>query len=459
MKVMYAVPPMSNPKGYACIGQNRQMQWLSDPFFAYPIVPAIAMTMLAKKGHQILWVDTIAEELSEVDFGRLVIQYAPDYIVYEASTPVIYRYWEVINGFHTHLPNIKHILCGDHVTALPDESKWNCKAHHRVQGGKWYNEVYKIITGETWQGDLPYIDRHLTRWWLYAYKNGNYKYIPATYIMSAQDCWHRECTFCSWAQYHKDYSIRSVENVLNEVDYLIELGFKEIFDDSGTFPTGNWMRSFCREAIHRKHADYIDFGCNMRFGALEPDDFKLLAKAGFRMILWGLESVNQKTLDKIGKGYQVQNIMQDLILAKAAGLQSHITVMFGFPWESYEETKRTYDMACWLLKEGWAWSAQATIAIPYPITPLWQYCKENDLLITENWNEYDMKQAVMKLNYPESELFKFQKGIYNMSFHPKFIWQKLKALRNLEDMRYYFRTGQKIYNRFGQFYECKKAQL
>ena len=456
-KIIFCQPPMQNPKGYIAALQNRQVQWFSDPTFIYPIVPALAMTMLAKKGHQVLWVDCVAEELSEVDFGRLIIQYNPDYIVYEAPTPLIYRYWEIINGFKAHLPQVKHILCGDHVTALPEESKEHCKANHFVQGGKWYHEVFKIINGSAWEGPLPHIDRGLTRWWLYAYKNGNYKYSPATYIMSAQDCWHRKCTFCSWAKYHKDYYVRPVDDVLNEVEELIEAGFKEIFDDSGTFPVGEWLREFCEKAIHRKYADYIDFGCNMRFGALQPDDYKLLSKAGFRMILWGLESVNQSTLDKINKGYHVNSIMQDLILAKAAGLQSHLTVMFGWPWESYEETKRTYDMVRWLLKSGWAWSAQATIAMPYPITPLWKECKEKDLLITEDYSCYDMTMPIMKIPYSAKQLFAFKQGIYNTAFHPKFIWQKIKAIREFEDIRYYFRIAKKIYDRQGNFFEVGKA--
>jgi hypothetical protein len=413
--------------------------------------------MLASKGIEILWLDCIAEELSEVDFGRVIIQFNPDYIVYEASTPIIKRYWEIINGFKTHLPAIKHILCGEHVTALPDESKKECRADHIVQSGKWYNEVFKIITGKDWEGDLPLIDRNLTRWWLYAYKNGNYKYIPATHIMSAQDCWYKQCSFCSWASYHKDYYLRPVDDVLKEVEMLIEAGFKEIFDDSGTFPTGDWLREFCEKAAYRKYGDYISFGCNMRFGALQPDDFKLMSNAGFRMVLWGLESVNQSTLDKLNKGYQVKSIMSDLILAKAAGLQSHLAVMFGYPWESYEEARRTYDMVQWLLRKGWAWSSQATICIPYPITPLWKYCKENDLLLTESWERYDMSEPVMKIPYSTKQLFALRNGIYNTAFHPEFIWQKIKQIRSVEDIKYYFRIGKKIYDRQGNFYEVGKA--
>src|SRR4030043_1926176 len=105
---------------------------------------------------------------------------------------------------------------------------------------------------------------------------------------------------------------------------LVQLGFKEIFDDSGTFPTGEWLEKFCAGMIQNEYSKYSVFDCNMRFGALRPEDFGLLAKSGFRMLLWGMESVNQKTLDRINKGYTIDKIKQDLVFAKKAGLENHI---------------------------------------------------------------------------------------------------------------------------------------
>lgn len=463
-KVLICWPPVKGAKGFPTATQNRQFQYFKDPTFIYPIIPATFATMLVHLRHGVLWLDAIAEQMDEVEFGRILIQAQPTHIIMEANTPLIKNYYEFINAIKENMPTVKIILTGEHVTALPEEVKKECSADYFIEGGKWYFEAFKIITGEEWYNDqrknLPIIDRQLTKWWLYAYNNGNFKYIPATYIMAAQDCWHRPgCYFCSWANYHKECYTRDVEDVLTEVEHLINMGFKEIFDDSGTFPVGEWLKNFCTEMYKRGYHKYISFGCNMRFGSLDMEDYKLMAKAGFRMVLWGLESVNQNTLEMLNKCYNTENIKNDLILAKGAGLQSHLTCMFGYPWESYEDAKRTYDMVRWLLINDWAFSAQATICIPYPGTPLFNSCKENGLLKTEDWNRYDMTESIMKIPYSDKKLFDLQKGIYNTSYHPKFIWNKLKQIKSMDDLRYYFRLGKKIYNRFGQFYEISKVSL
>lgn len=458
-KVIFAWPPINNPKGYPATGQNRQWQWFKDPTFIYPIVPAQCATMLAKANHIVTWIDAIADEETESEFAQLILGVQPQYIVFEAATPVIDRYIEIINGTKENIPEIKIILCGEHVSARLEEVKKTCKADYFVTGGDWHHKVFEIINGTAWDKKLPipHIDRNLTRAWLYAYKNGNFKYLPGTYMMSSYDCWYRKCTFCSWAQYHKNYQLRPVEDVLQEVEELITMGFKEIFDDSGTFPGGEWLRTFCQEVVDRGYTEHAAFGCNMRFGALQDKDFEMLGKAGFRMILWGFESANQRTLNRLNKGYDINAVKRDLILAKAAGLESHLTVMFGYPWESYEDAKRTYDMARWLLRKGWASSAQATICIPYPITPLWQECKEQGLLLTEDWSKYDMSQCVMKPGCTEETIKKFQQGIYNIAFHPEFIMRKLLSVRTFDDLKYYLRVGRKVYDRFGGFGEISKA--
>src|SRR3989338_6034590 len=109
--------------------------------------------------------------------------------------------------------------------------------------------------------------------------------------MSGRDCWWCRWSFCSWTQLYPKFRARSVDNVLDEIGQLIDdYSIKEIMDDTGTFPIGDWLRDFCRGMIERGYNRKVHIDCNMRFGALSLEDYELMKKAGFRLLLFGLES-------------------------------------------------------------------------------------------------------------------------------------------------------------------------
>lgn len=454
-KVIMAWCPVSSSKGTATHAQNRQYQYFKDPTYIYPVIPATFISMLLlKPEHQCLWVDAVAEELNDVEFAKVMVDMNPDWVVLEANTLLIERYWEVIDGIKKSMPNVKIILTGEHPTALPNESKEKCKADYILSGGKWYYDAYKLITGEEYPKDrlLPHINRDVCRWWLYAYANGNFKRVPATYTMVAQDCWYRPrqpCTFCTWVLTHPENKIRPVDDCLAEIEGLINKGFLEFFDDSGTFPVGKWLKEFCTGMIERGYNEHIVWGCNMRFGALSEEEFAMMAQAGCRFILWGYESANQESLDRLHKGTKVEQIPIDLANSSKYGIWNHLTIMFGYYWEELENEKKTYETARKYLLDDIAQSAQATICMPYPSTALYKECEEKGLILTKDWSKWDMTQPVVKLKYPFEEVLKLQKKIYQVSYHPKFIWNKLKRIRNAEDFAFYFRLSKKVFDRFG----------
>jgi len=60
-----------------------------------------------------------------------------------------------------------------------------------------------------------------------------------------------------------------------------------------------------------------------------------MARAGFRFILYGLESANQKTLDLLSKGVTERDQIETCKMASDAGLDRHPTIMFGYLWEKH----------------------------------------------------------------------------------------------------------------------------
>jgi anaerobic magnesium-protoporphyrin IX monomethyl ester cyclase len=485
MKIMICFPPISREKGHATLGQNRQFQYFKARTFIYPVVPAQAATLLKEKGFDVIWLDCIAENISYDRFLGIVREEKPDVIAMETKTPVIKQQWQIINdlkSLHTNDYILHTVLYGDHVTALPEESFAHSKVDFVLTGGDYdflllslcnvltqvklsaigylpyanlepgiyYRQGQDIKNTGKFSLDhdlnkLPFIDRELTKWQLYAYENGNYKNTPGTYIMSGRDCFWGKCTFCSWPQLYPTYRVRDVENVLDEIGQIIDnYPVKEIMDDTGSITPGKWLKSFCEGMIERGYNKKIGINCNMRFGSATKDDYDLMKKANFRFLLFGLESANQKTLDRINKGITPQEIIDSCKSARKAGLYPHITVMFGYPWESYEDARNTLKLAKFLLQKGYAYTMQSTIVVPYPNTPLFKECRENGLLYSLDWSYYDMKRPVMKLSFDPCKINELVQELYSVSFNPEFLLHKILSIRGIDDIRYFARAAFKV---------------
>jgi radical SAM superfamily enzyme YgiQ (UPF0313 family) len=197
--------------------------------------------------------------------------------------------------------------------------------------------------------------------------------------------------------------------------------------------------------INRGYNKKISIDCNMRLGSsITKEDAVLMKKAGFRLILVGIESGNQATLDRIKKGETIDEMITNVKMLRKAGLYPHITIMFGYPWETGQDAERTLKMGKDLLIKNYAYTMQATIVIPYPGTPLFDECKENGWLNTNDWDMFDMRGPVMKSPIGGENLMKLVQGLYSVSFNPEFLARKLLSMRDLGDLMYFARAGKKV---------------
>ncbi len=274
--------------------------------------------------------------------------------------------------------------------------QWGCGT---VLPDSYYSQVIRE------PDNLPFLSLpHPDRIWTKALdpmyqKNGNFKYHPGTYIQSASGCWWGKCSFC--IENGQKYEVRPVDDVISEIEECKALGFKEVFDDSATFPQGEWFDRFC-DSLSRING--IRFSCNMR---LHDCDFSKFRKAGGRMVLFGLESANQKTLDKIGKGIKVEDIKY-IIKASEAGLEPHTCVVFGWEWETDSEAINTLKLVHWLLRKGYTKTAQASF----------------------------ISQQNIKGNESQRH---FIRNIYGVWTSPEFWFSKIKDIKNIDDLKYLWR--------------------
>jgi anaerobic magnesium-protoporphyrin IX monomethyl ester cyclase len=467
---MISYPPLQG-EGTPTLGQNRQFQWFHNPSFIYPMVPASAATLLRSKGYDVIYNDSIAEKLTWEQYEKFLLSEKPDVIMYETKTPVVRQHWSIVEKVRKLLPGVKTILCGDHVTAMPKETMLNSKVDFVATGGDYdflllnivkFIETRQLLEPGIWYRDsgnivntgkfelkhdlnaLPFIDRDLTKWKQYGEKF--FKYSPYTYTMAGRDCPWAKCTFCSWTTLYPAFRTRSPESLLAEIDELVKkYGIREIFDDTGTFPRGEWLKKFCQGMIDRNYK--MKLMANFRFDYINETIAPLMKKAGFRLLKFGLESANQATLDRLCKGTKVEDIEKGCKIAGDAGIGVHLTIMVGYPWETRADAMRTYDMAKKLLDKGLADMLQATVVIAYPGTPLYQQAVENDWLrfAPGEWEKFDMTRPVFKFPDMEPEdVMKICDDIYSAFMTPKFMMKQVLDIRSIEDFLFLFKAGQAV---------------
>jgi radical SAM superfamily enzyme YgiQ (UPF0313 family) len=431
------------------------------------MVPASAATLLKNEDFKVYWLDGIAEKLSYEHFLEHFKAIDPELVVIEVKTPVIKQIWEIINQLKDENPDVKFAVAGDHVTALPRESLERSRTDFVLTGGDWDVSLLKLakhlrdgspLSKGLWYRDgaelkntedlefirnldeLPFIDRELTKWWLY-FENW-YKRKPFTYVMAGRDCWWRKdggCTFCAWTVLYPYFRVRSPERHLDEVGHLIEkYRVREIFDDTGTFPVGKWLQEFCKGMIERGYNEEVLFSCNFRFDQINRNVCRLMKKAGFRLLKVGLESANQETLNRINKGIKVQQIIDGCKRAKEADLEIHLTIMVGFPWETRKDTNRTLMLAKRLMEKGLADVLQSTIVIPYPGTKLWYQALELNWfrIDQKEYERYDMTEPVLKTpDMTPEDVVKICDEIYKIYLAPKYVLRRfIKSLTSRDDL-------------------------
>ncbi|OGC45107.1 hypothetical protein A2V49_02270 [candidate division WWE3 bacterium RBG_19FT_COMBO_34_6] len=501
-KVVIGYPPIETTKGVPLLSQNRQFQYFNAKTYIYPMVPAYAASMAQKRGYEAVWMDGIAEELSYKVWEKKLKSEKPDVLMMETKAPVVKYHWKIVNKLKKSLPAMLMVMVGDHVTYNPKETMDHCSVDYIITGGDYdfmlsdlLDSITKgtILVGGIWGrvGDkkvklsefikyednkywisgplkqahnldeLPFVDRDLSKWELYAYHNGNYKYTPATYMYSGKDCWWNRCTFCVWDHTLNPlgtYRRFSPERLFNEIKYVVDkYHVKEIFDDAGTLFVGPPLKKFCELMIKSGYNKKVVLGCNMRLNALNQEYYDLMGKANFRFILYGMESANQYTLDKLDKGLKVHQIEEGVRMAKRAGLEPHVTIMLGYPWETEEMARNTIALSKRLFSNGYVDTMQATIVVPYPGTPLYKECIEKNWLSvkSDNYEKFDMRRPVMKIPFEEKKLYEMTQELYSSFFTPRYIFRKIISIRNYDDLKFLFYSAWKI---FGHLLDFDKSQ-
>jgi tRNA A37 methylthiotransferase MiaB len=139
------------------------------------------------------------------------------------------------------------------------------------------------------------------------------------------------CRFCVMGKL--GYKVRPVNNVLDELVMLADLGFKEIYFNDQTFGVLRERTLALGEGMNEKQ---LRFGWQAwtRVDLVDEQLLQVMQAAGCHTLLFGVETANERTLASQKKGYSLAQVRHAFNLCRKLGIRTMATFIVGLPGET-----------------------------------------------------------------------------------------------------------------------------
>jgi anaerobic magnesium-protoporphyrin IX monomethyl ester cyclase len=255
---------------------------------------------------------------------------------------------------------------------------------------------------------------------------GSYLRLPAMAMMTSRGCPGR-CTFCA-KTLGTAMVFRSAEKIYEEIKFLMTAyGIREImfYDDTFTCHRQNVLK-VCDLLI--AHDVDLAWNCFARVDFIDEELLGRMKAAGCHQIMYGVENIDDNVLKNINKKINAKQVEQAVRWTKAAGIECRLAFMVGNPGDTREVVEKNIDFAIKTDPDLMVMN----IATPFPGTEMYKWAKERGLILTDDWNDYNLSRPVMRLeNLSALEIERLYRLAYRrFYFRPKIIARKLFSVRS-----------------------------
>jgi radical SAM superfamily enzyme YgiQ (UPF0313 family) len=220
--------------------------------------------------------------------------------------------------------------------------------------------------------DLVDVDRYRRLW---RSRHGHH----SMNVVTTRGCPYH-CNWCAKPIYGQRYGVRSVANVVDELEWLRRdfhpdhIWFMD--DVFGLVP--GWTEGFAEEMQRRGLR--LPFRCLMRADQVREPVVSALAAASCRMVWMGAESGSQRILDAMEKGQTVDDVRRATRLLRAGGIRVGFFLQFGYPGERRDDIEATLD----LVREMGPDDIGVSVSYPLPGTRFYDRVR-SQLGVKQNW--------------------------------------------------------------------------
>lgn len=407
MKVLFVNPPQTASK-YKFMG-----------VIAPPLGIAYMAGVLQENNIDVEILDATAEDMDFKDVEKELLKRKPDLVALTALTPTIGRALETAQVVKETLPDSIVVMGGYHPTfnfieTLEDENVdivirgegeyimlnlvqalENQSSLHDVKGIVFEDKNSKEIVVNPEApliqdlDELPFPALNLLPMKKYRLLDMD---THMTTMITTRGC-PMQCSFCSSAAMHgKKIRERSVENIVDEIEYLktnYDIDTIAFMDDTFTLKKRKVM-AICDEILKRNIE--IMWGCTSRVDTLDEKLLKKMKEAGCITIFIGVESADQQQLDNMCKNTTIAKIENAFKIAHKLKIRTIASVALGMPGDTKEIMNKTVKFVH-KLKPNYAIYSLAT---PYPGTRFYKEAFEKNLIKIKDWSKYTLITPILE---------------------------------------------------------------
>lgn len=454
-RVLFFSPPFVS-------GFTRNARWAAKSrgrVQRHPDYLLTAAAVVAKSGHQVVYIEGTALDIPDADIIAQVRDFAPDILVILATTPSIYNDVQWADRIKQEAGCLT-VLVGQHVSAAVDNTFEISNGAVDVVARGEYDYQLRDLAGDRplseikglsyiadnevrHNPDAPPIDvnelpfpawYHIKPEWYPAFG----KRSPYLTLISGRGCNNR-CTFCRDPQimYGRRLRNRDPKLVVDEIEYDYKLfpNLAEIMIETDTFTASpKHVQGVCEEILRRGLK--ISISTNARVDC-KPELFPLMKKAGFRWLNVGFEFGTDEQLRAVKKGTTIEQSIRFAKAVKKSGLKVHGCFMIGAPGETRESALQTIKFAKSIPMD----TVQFTGITVYPGTEMYDQARQEGCLITHDWTEWlnTDKEQITNLKYDNLTTAEINelvdKGLKEFYLRPSQIWRIAQGMRTWGDVK------------------------
>lgn len=431
---------------------------------AYPSLGLLYLSsVLENLGHEVELIDFDVDIARQEDFDSLIRNNSYGLVGLSAVTSTINGAFELAERIKKAKKELPIILGGIHATISPEDCAKNPFIDFVAIGEsentmvdfinelQKENPVFSQVKGLAYESNgtivinekrelennldnFPFPARHLLKN-PSSYSPPDAERVPVTPIFFTRGC-PGKCTYCCTKQiFGRRMRFRTVNNIMQEIGKIVELGYKEIhiLDDAFT-ANKKWVLELCSKISERNYDLTFEISNGLRADMINEEVLNALKSIGVKNVGFGVESGNEQILKNIKKGISKEKVRNAVKLAKKIGFEVWGFFIIGLPGETPQTVKDTINFA----KELDPDFAKFLILKPFPGSEVYNQLFEQNLIDSFDFQRYGVYTGPVHHleQMTADEILYWQKRAFRSFYlRPGKILQHLLRIRNLTNFK------------------------